>query len=405
VQTVEQVPKTKLRTESRAGHALRIVLGLTLLTIAALYILALIEVTSYLIVTQVGMYSNSCRLFLRTRNVAFLVAIIYLGLNLLATPKKPVLFLRRFGLDLNSVVSRVIRRGLGRQFRFVTLDDGRFPAIDIPALERWATRLGPPVIAIAVVLGALAARDDFSHRGSSNGAYGQAAAQMIAAMGYWIAIFWTLVMLAWVHSLRMRRKSRYGIRNEEQLRAFLFETRLLGRWRLRLSLLRPQAVVAKVSDSLWQQCVSQVAEQVGMVLIDISEPTPNLQWEIERLRTAALQCVFIAERSRLQCWFGGDRDSSMTTAGASVARLVADDCVLLYQADHKLGGASFRPSLQQLLRKAAKQAPPQKVIKFPLMDRLWRMSISAIFHGFILFTAMASGAILGMLVFLGTATN
>jgi hypothetical protein len=230
-------------------------------------------------------------------------------------------------------------------------------------------------------------------------------------------------MLAWAHSLQMRRKSRYHIRNDRQLYAFLYDLRLLGSWRLRLSLLRPQAIVAKLSDSLWQHCVSAVSEQVAIVLIDISDPTPNLQWEIEHSRRAALRCVFIAESGRLRSWMESGHQSAIGTVDASssardpspdivapsngaagsaaesVAQLLGDDWVLLYDGDQRLGGASFQRGLRQLLLKASAQPPQRSTgITVPLMDRLWRLSLAAIYHGLIFFVAMASGVFVGTLL-------
>jgi hypothetical protein len=403
---VEQIPETKIRMESGASKIVRISLSVILLTAAALYVLVLIKFTTDVMVLRPGIYTTACRLFMRTRNVAILIFIIYVGLNLLSTRKHSVLFLRRFGLDVNSVVSRVIQKGLGRRFRFVTLDDGKFPAVDVPALERWTGRLGPPVIAALVVFGALAARQSLSQLHSSNGAYAQTAAQMSAVMGYWIAIFWALLMLAWIHLRRVRRKSRYDIRRGGKLTSFLLDIRTLDSWRLRLSFLGPEAVVAKVSDSLWQKCVSDVSELLGMVLIDVSDPTPNLQWEIERSRGQALRCVFIAERSRLQSWIASTHDPAAAAAGHAVAKLIGEDRVLVYEGDQKLGGASFRRSLQQLLREACREMPQRNPGKrLPLVDGLWRFSLAVIFHAFVLFVALASGALLGMLVFYGTAAD
>lgn len=404
MQVVEEITEPSPRTEALASRAIRIVLGSTLLLIAALYITLLVTMTGNFMVLQPGMYTDLCRLFDRGANVVVLLGVIYFGLNLLAAPKKPAVFLRRFGLDVNSVVSRVIRKGLGRQFRFVTLDDGRFPAVDIPAFERWASRLGPPIIAILVVMAALTARQSYSQQYSSNGAYAQTAAQMSAVMGFWVGLLWILIMLAWIHTLRVRRMSRYAISTESQLQRFLFDMRLLDRWRLRLSLLRPQAIVAKVTDSFWQQCVSNVAKQFGIAVIDISEPTLNLQWEIEYLRKAEVRCVFIAEKSRLQSWIAESQDPT-TTAREGITNLVGEDSVLLYQGDQKLGGAAFRRALQLLLRKAGKGLPRRaRAIAFPLIDRLWRTSVAIIFHAFILFVALVTGVMLGWLVFAGTAS-
>jgi len=429
MQVAEQIPAANIGI-GRRGRALSIFAGLILLAIATVYIVGTVLFTGNRMVLDVCFYSSACMLVLRTRRVAMLVGAIYLGLNLLAAPKQPVLFLRRFGLDVNSVVSRLIRKGLGRQFRFLTLDDGRFPAVDIPGLERWMSRLAPPAIAIMIVSGALAAKNQFSHQYSSNGAYAQTAAQMSIVIGYWTAILWALFLLALAHSVQMRRTSRYRIRSDGQLNAFLYDVRLLRRWRFRLTMLRPQAVVAKVSDSLWQQCVSAVSEEVGIVLIDVSDPTPNLQWEIEHSRRAGLRCVFIGENNRLRSWMGGGCESSIVAAGGSsttrdvspdvvpaaageagsaaerVVQLVGNDCVLLYHGEEKLGGASFQSGLRQLLREAGAQPrQPSRRGAIPLMDRLWRISLAAIYHAFIFYIAVASGVYVGMVLLWKTASR
>jgi hypothetical protein len=261
------------------------------------------------------------------------------------------------------------------------------------------------VIAVLIVLGALLARQSLSQQPSSNGAYAQTAAQMSAVMGYWVAILWTLLMLAWIHLRRVRRKSRYNIRREGQLTSFLLDIRTFDRWRLRLSFLCPQAVVAKVSDALWQKSVSEVSGLFGLVLIDVSDPTPNLQWEIERSRGEGLRCVFIAERSLLQSWIGKTHDPAAAPAGEAIAKLIGEDRVLVYEGAQKLGGAPFRRSLQQLLREACREMTPRKTRqRFSLVDRLWKLSLAVIFHALVLSVAIASGTLLGMIVFYGTAS-
>lgn len=410
MQVQEHISETRIKGRWRRRGP-QIAVGIVLLLMVGLYLAFLVEFTTDTMVLQPGIYTAPCRFFTRTRNVAFAIGLVYLGLNLLASRKRPVLFLRRFGLDVNSVVSRVIRKGLGRQFRFVTLDDGRFPAIDIPALERWTTRLGPPVLAVVLVIGAVAAQARFASQPSSNGAYEQTAAQMSFLMAYWVAIFWVLLMLAWMHSLQMRRKSRLQVRNGSQLAKLLFEVGRLGQWRLRLSLLCPQAIVAKVTNSLWQECVSSVSARCGMVLIDLSEPTENLSWEVEHSRQAGLNCVFIAEKKRLESWARAmlapvpgsnvedDGGGANATAAERIGRFVEDDCVLVYDGEQKLGGAAFQRSLRALLHRASAEATRTgRGTRMPLADRLWRVSVATIYHGLVLLAAVVSGIVLGVVV-------
>jgi uncharacterized protein (DUF1501 family) len=123
------------------------------------------------------------------------LVVAMLGLTLMARPKKPILFLRRFGLDVNSVASRVIRKEQGGGFRFVTLDDGRFPPLGIPALQRWAFRLGPLAISVAIIAIASAAGTYYAHPGS-NDAQGGLARQICLALGYWDALLAGLMFFA-----------------------------------------------------------------------------------------------------------------------------------------------------------------------------------------------------------------
>ena len=59
--------------------------------------------------------------------------------------------------------------------------------------------------------------------------------------------------------------------------------------------------VLTVNSSVWQETVSVMAHTCEVPLIDISEPTANVLWEIEELqRRFGDRCVFIGAHSRLQ---------------------------------------------------------------------------------------------------------
>jgi len=401
MQVVEHIERSTRSWGERLKRASLIALGLALLALGASYVLMLVVVTPSGIVLYPEMYTSPCNLFDRTRNVALLAGVIYLGLNIMSTPKRPVLFLRRFGLDVNSVVSRVIRAGLGRRFRFVTLDDGRFPPLDIPAFERWGSRLGPPIVAAIVTAGALAVRAEYSHKGDSGGYYATATGVMAAVTGYWIGMFWVLVVLAWAHSLKVRWRSRFRIQTEYQLSAFHAYVRRLGLWRFRLTLLQPQAVIAKVSDALWQRSIAAISDELGLVLIDISDPTSNLHWEIERARKAGIQCVFIAEQASLRAWLEYGPEAPDSSLRADIIKFVGEDLVLTYHGHESLGGARFRRSMAELLRAAIKSSPKRRSsARFEIFDRIWWASVRVAYHGSILAVALLSGTLIGFFTFL-----
>lgn len=328
-------------------------------------------------------------------NICVLLAVAHLGANLLSAPKYPILFLRGFGLDVNCVVSRVITAGLGRRFRLVTLDDSRFPPVDVPAAERWLSRLGPPVIAVAVLAACAALLSRFS---TAVDIGGNLVIETSNMMGYWAALIWALLVLALAHLCRMRRYSRCRIETQRQLQAFLYRVRQLGRWPFRLSLLTPQTIIARVGDSLWQQTVAAASAQIWAVLIDVSDPTGNLLWETEQLRRSFQKCVFIAERDHL--WIWNDRGpDERTEIISSIITLIDNDAVLVYSAQSKLGGPAFRQSLRAALPLASSTAPEhQGSDRLPAFRWLRQVAKSSLYYGCLLLFVLISGIVVKSVV-------
>ena len=59
--------------------------------------------------------------------------------------------------------------------------------------------------------------------------------------------------------------------------------------------------VLTVSSAIWQETVTGIADLCAIPLIDISEPTENVLWEVEELvRRFGDRCVFIGSYDRLQ---------------------------------------------------------------------------------------------------------
>jgi hypothetical protein len=93
----------------------------------------------------------------------------------------------------------------------------------------------------------------------------------------------------------------------------------------------PRLVVAKVASSIWQPTVRRLASVSSAVIIDISEPTDSLLWEIETLRPdMRSRCILVGEQDRLR---------SMTAGGSSpqarLLRLLDGEQVLAYPSDKR----------------------------------------------------------------------
>jgi hypothetical protein len=198
----------------RWWHLAKPALAAALIALCCLYVYALFSRTPSLIVRDPELYLSPARLAHRTRNVCILAGLLYIVVNLLSAPKQPVLFLRRFGLDVNFVVSTAIKAGLGRRFRFVTLDDSRFPQIGIPLIERLLAMFALPLLAAATLAAAFLLLRTMSKVIDIGD---NLTIEVSGMVGYWSGMFWAAGFLAFAHLYRMRSRSRMKVREKRHV--------------------------------------------------------------------------------------------------------------------------------------------------------------------------------------------
>ena len=62
----------------------------------------------------------------------------------------------------------------------------------------------------------------------------------------------------------------------------------------------PRLVVLRVASEVWQQTVMRLASAGSLTIIDVSEPTENLLWEIQALTERfGPRCVFVGQSDRV----------------------------------------------------------------------------------------------------------
>jgi hypothetical protein len=95
----------------------------------------------------------------------------------------------------------------------------------------------------------------------------------------------------------------------------------------------PRLVVVRVASSVWHQTVSALASVAAATIVDLSEPTENLVWELtELVRLGGHErCIFIIDHARL------NDDGTFRDGGGgfapNLAILVGDRDVLAYTTD------------------------------------------------------------------------
>ena len=297
------------------------------------------------------------------------------GLRILRGERQVVVFLRRFGFDdATSAVTSAASSSMGRWWRLVTLDDDEVSAIGVDASTRrlvalagLGSRLGKAgfrvgsvvarVVGVAwlifagiVLLDALGKPDvgealllalmryvtlftdtiDAGHLVQPFGPDLNTAFVILAAISAVVvigAIVAVPIMLLYlplmiplgfftetIDAVRKAEASRTRVINDgSQAAAAAASIATESR-----GIFAPRLVVLTVSTAVWQETVRKLAAVSSAILIDISEPTDNLIWEIRELMDSfGSRFVVVGEYSRVQ----GLEESTTAEPGSPTAQL------------------------------------------------------------------------------------
>src|SRR5262249_45379647 len=134
---------------------------------------------------------------------------------------------------------------------------------------------------------------------------------------------------------------------------------------------RPRLAVLRVDGSIWQPAVTEFATACSAVLIDVSEPTPNLAWEVETLlQDHPDRCVLVGERSQVRALL---RSGSPDPARRTVATLIDGREVIAYTNDPR-GVRRFTRALRRRLASVTLLVEPPTRIP-------WRQRVLALRPG------------------------
>jgi hypothetical protein len=276
---------------------------------------------------------------------------------ILTAPKKATaIFLRRFRLEAVSTSMRhAVEHGIGRHVRIVTLDDRSFRSLEAPAVVRKFSRWTAPtvltvfalVVVGGLVLGAwLFQRYSISINGL--GVIGMLIVQMtivltaplIAPLCLYLATQFGILLAL---RRRMRQRSYILVVNQGHLESFENRVRILGnRWR-GATILEPQATVVEVSDELWKEAVRVGLKKADYILVDVSQATENLLWELEEVLRENNHCVLFTAEEKLFANWTASPDASPTEVRALA--LLSGREVLGYAGSRRLDRKHYRRSL------------------------------------------------------------
>jgi hypothetical protein len=331
------------------------------------------------------------------------------GLRLVRKGRTLVLFLRRFRYDeAQNAVTFAVNSTIGRTFRVVTLDDAEIAPVGVPTGTRWLfslVRTASGLVTIAVVLllrvvpaaqlglwivvALDLAQSRIWERARNMNAWmavldpyvkiiattfdgtlpiesigptlpGVFALLAVVLAGIVIGLGTALMAapLAWVIGavvlffasfpadavLAAEQGKTREIRNEGDIGIAASAVTEKGR-----RVFGPRLVVLRVASSVWRQTVSRFASVSSVVLIDVSDPTEHLVWEIEELtQRSRAKCVFICQRERAEQVIAGSLEGPYDD---QVARLLELEEILAYTTDRR-GRRRFARALRGTLMSA-----------------------------------------------------
>ena len=329
---------------------------------------------------------------------------IGLGIRLLRGKRGLVLFLRRFGYeDATKALSFAAAKTVGGSWRLVTLDDAAIAPLGIPARTRrlysaggralsaagkftellWTRLLPLTLAAMAAVIGIELLRAPDWRAALDDGTFEPYSAAVDSLMNRevpldaigWslpgvfaiLAIFFTLVLatgfltfglmllmfpLAPVlffllaSSMAVEKAEQATTRPIHDKTDVWHATQAVAQLSQRV--FAPRLVVLRVATPVWKQTVKGFAEVCSAPLIDLSDVSENVLWEIEELtRTFGRRCLLVGQHDRV-AWLVDPPEASAGSSEGRLLQLLDGYEVLAYTTDPR-GTRRFARSLRARL--------------------------------------------------------
>jgi hypothetical protein len=121
----------------------------------------------------------------------------------------------------------------------------------------------------------------------------------------------------------------------------------------------PRLVVLRVASEIWQPTVRQLAFVSTLTIIDVSEPTENLLWEVQELADRlGPRCVFVGHQDRIAELADRAADAApLTPLAERLLVFLEEREVLVYRTD-PAAVRQFARALQGKLLEVAALCPP-----------------------------------------------
>ncbi len=289
------------------------------------------------------------------------ILLLFLGLRLVRARRYLVVFLRRFGFnDASAALTFAVGGALGRRWRLVTLDDSRIEAVGVGRGTRltWGAGQWLSLLALAIVValvlrwwfgggpeGIVGGIWDGLYTGAEENGSNPLEAAFVAFIGTLVVGLVVLSLIvgllaaaisalgvaslaSWRANRAVHRAERAKALNVDDASAVAGAVdRVLARSR---GIQAPRLVVLRVADACWRDVVRALAEEADVAIVDVSDPTEHLAWEVATLQSPGVRArpLMIGRRDRVEALAAVE-----AAGGGAAARLreqLRGETVLVY---------------------------------------------------------------------------
>ena len=300
--TIERTDGSRLTLQGLARGAGRLLAAGLLVTLTSTLLFGFATVVIYSLEPDTMIRVNTEPLVMLS--VLILIGLLYLTWAAASRRKRMILYLRRFRAErANEALSKAMYRSLRSIGRLVVLDDSTFRPIAIPWRERLilitsalpmlsalllAVSLGSSISGPVVLEGDGSRLYQHGFINITRGWHGlddtttysgrPALLDFPNAIGLWVIL--GLSAFAVFRAFFSAWEARRTVETDADISSLIRRTRLLtSRWTAPKAF-GSLATVTTVADAKWQQVVQALAEQADAIVLDISQPTDAIWWEL-----------------------------------------------------------------------------------------------------------------------------
>lgn len=230
----------------------------------------------------------------------FLPIVVWIGLIMLYSRKKTVLFLRKFGQEGSRKNMYGLLKQIQTQCRIVTLDDGKYAPRKFRKRDQAALIVGAAVVIFFCFLFLIV---NYPILFDSSRMSRLDEINTFLTFSIFILSAKIIAKMSGLVVVKDGVRSQLRISNQEDLNELIEHTRQMNKWYNSVPFLFPISLVIKVTDNLWQSTVTASIAVYDIVLLDLSEPSQPIYWEYKQAKKINPErLILMADKSHFEQW-------------------------------------------------------------------------------------------------------